>query len=220
MNKKLSNIDKRNKIETCGVEYSPDDNYLIIGDWNGNIYLFDKHTSIVKILLRFDDSMVESIIKNNETYYFLICPKADKTTGKIGKNIKIIEWKYPFDKYKPIEFNFQINSSTILRYKQGVFIINDHFNKEVLFYDQNKKIKHRINYKGVLKDMSISNTLEYFALIFDDTIQIYNLNKYSLIKEENLKYACFVDFTLRDEYILIGSWNIGLVIKVLDFISI
>ena len=214
-------LDKKNKPETCNIHFTPDDKFLVIGDWAGNIYIFDKITTKCSVIAQFNNSMITSIDNENDNYYFLITPKANQKSGKIEDYIKIIEWKYPFNTNKPKDKQFKINSSNKIKFKNDFLILNDQFNHGLLVINyKTNKILTKLKYEGSFKDFSLSNNLEFLCLITDDKINLFNFKDLSIVKEYNMKYACFVDFSKNNEYIILGSWNTGIIIKIDDFIKL
>jgi hypothetical protein len=213
-------LDKKNKPETCNILFTPDDKYLVFGDWDGNIYIFDKINTTSFIIAQYKNSMIQSINQENNIYYFLVSPKANEKSGKIEDFIKVIEWKYPFNLNKSKDKRYKINSSDIMKFKSGFLILDDQLKSEILIinYDKNTIIT-KLHYEGVLKYFSLSNNLNYFCFITDDKVNLYNYKDFTLIKVFELKYACFVNFSNNDDYIILGSWNNGLVLKIEDFLN-
>ena len=146
-------LDKKNKPETCNIHFTPDDKFLVIGDWAGNIYIFDKITTKCSVIAQFNNSMITSIDNENDNYYFLITPKANQKSGKIEDYIKIIEWKYPFNTNKPKDKQFKINSSNKIKFKNDFLILNDQFNHGLLVINyKTNKILTKLKYEGSFKD--------------------------------------------------------------------
>ena len=211
-------IDKRSKHETCNIKFSPDDKYLITGDWNGNIYMLDKKNIKVSLLMTINNSMIVNINSINDTFYFLITPKADLESGKIEKKISLLQWKYPFQQdYEIINFDFY--SSNMICTKNEFIIIDNHFDKELNVYDISKnKIKSKLKFNDAIEYFTLSNNLKYLSVISNKKVCLYQFNSLKPICNYSLNYPCYVNFSDDSKYILIGSWESGLVLEVEEFI--
>lgn len=66
---------------------------------------------------------------------------------------------------------------------------------------------------GHFEHINLSNNWKYIVITYSRKIFILNSNDLKTIAIEKLSYACFAEFSKDDQYLLIGTWDSGYVLK-------
>ena len=210
-------IDKKLKSETCNILFTPDDKYLVIGDWNGTIYLFNKATRKYKALAHNKDYMIQSMTCKNDIFYFLTTPIADEISGEVSDAINIVTWRYPFEKNKPEKKTYKVPAGNVIEAKGDYLFLNN--DDEIVMINPSKgRVIKRVKFDGRVKYFSLSDDMKYLSVIIDNKVRLYEFKKIKPVREIEMKYGCFINFHC-DKYLLLGSWNSGHVYSISDFFS-
>lgn len=209
------------KQEGCNFFFSPDDQYLIDADWNGSIVTIDLSTNKIEIIRQYKTYIVESIDYKDNKFLFLISPSANHDTGRVDRDVILLEWEYPFNVNNPIEIIMPHNWQRIVKYSHKSNLIAIDEKEELCIYNlESRKAINRIKFTEHIKDFAWSHDDKHFAIVWGDKIQLYNFDDFSLKKEIQMQYSCFVDFSTCGRFILISSWNRGYFLTMEDFFNL
>jgi hypothetical protein len=219
------------------IWFSADSKFIFNGDWEGNITKIDLFTKTAEIILNFDDSMIERIDydSNKDTYYYHIFHRGLKTNQSY---YSLVEWKYPFQKNKPIEillprgYNYQqfsYNASNMCYAFSTIYKVNDIAANGLLLIDSKDNsiinlIQMDISYYG----MNWTSDGKFMCVVGEQsssdgvkTVKIIRYSDFKCVKAFYLKYPCYAEFSLDDRFLLIGTWNNGYIVdakKLIDSI--
>ena len=219
---------KMHNVEGCELYFSPDDKYIITGDWKGNIMMLNiKDNSCLglnKLKRKDGTSKVDNIQKIEDDIYIFQSSFFNDYTKWI--------WKYPFKEKVLIKHDEGYNmecfcqaNGLCARYSHmtNCYTIIDQYNNIVsLLLPLSKEEKFNGGWM-FLKYSSWSVDGEYFATVIKrydpeenvvNSIRFYETKTWTIVKEYDMKYACFVRFTPDGENVILGSWLAGYCIDI------
>lgn len=200
---KMKRVKVINQSKVCGAElfFTPDDKYIISGDWDGKIYSYDIKRRKNIVIKEYPGYMVREIKYDrfSSKYIFLISEIeviGDKRREDEYNNI-ILEWEYPFEKNRIIEkkvdkfiYKFCYNNY----YNSYVTVNRD---KLVVYNSEFEIVKSReIKKSSIYASLDWSTDGKYILFINDEYFKIIDYEKFSVIKSfktEHSKFARFVD---------------------------
>ena len=216
---------KMHNVEGCELYFSSDNRYIITGDWDGNIMLLDIIKNDYKDLCVFQKNENNGHLHNiqregDDKFIFQSSYFGNFTKG---------EWSYPFSNGMEIKNNkgFEMelyNPKNHLYARltsawEGYNIVNEQENTIMTLELLNRIERYHASLDGVA--WSVDG--EYFATVIKrydpeenvvNSIRFYETKTWTIVKEYDMKYACFVRFTPDGENIILGSWLAGYCIDI------
>ncbi len=217
------------KREGVNMFFSPDDQYIISGDWDGNVYLFDWKNNKSEILLQLKDEGCELIIfrnidrinNNKFVFSFWIIHGRDDFYHRII-------WEYPFHDNQYLEKKYK------RRYEYDKFNVNKiiyavkHDNvKKIIICDSDFNAMSEIIINGSfgnedIIDFNWAPDGEHIIVVSSprvmDTyseefgfgyIRVIRIDDKMIIKEYKLKYVGTAEITKDNKYLLIATGESG-----------
>lgn len=83
-----------------------------------------------------------------------------------------------------------------------------------------RQYSRRLKLEDYIKHLAWSHDDKYLAVVCGEKVKLLNFEDFSIVKQIQLQYACFVDFTACGKFILIGSWNKGYFLTMEDFLNL
>lgn len=174
-------------------------------------------------LFKFEDSITavsfNQFIETERTFLFTTYYLNNERTlfSKIIKvkdpqntlSVELVE-NHILDNWEGIVYNSLYNGYIAVK-SNKLFLITSNF-KDVLI-EREIVIDETINELGYFQYINQSENEKYIILTYSEVVIVIEAFNLNVVLIEKLKYACFAEFNLDDEYILIGTWNKGYVIK-------
>ena len=207
------------KSEGCELLFTPDDQYIISADWDGNVYTIDVAEKSVKMLKK-DTLMYLSVdYKGNE---FILHGR--KTVGNLAHSFTefcsypfndaqstVFESKTEFDK---VTFTEDRSKCAAVDYK-NILIMDEtltHIYDSITMYNVKKK-KARIEHAAWSPDGKRLAMIGQYA-DKPNTVKVIDCNTGDVIAQYEIPYACYAGFTDCGTQLLIGTWHKGYCVNI------
>jgi hypothetical protein len=215
------------------INFTPDNQFIIDGDWVGNIRLIDIHDGSITIVNTNDNTKIKSIEYDEKENVFHIHKFYLGGKGITDESYhSVSRWKYNLNEKKLIpldetnklsrigneliynkEKKYYINIQYLLpKYKQREIVLYNYMLDSVIL--RRNITGEVINY---YTNSSISKNGAYFGIVFANKVQIYSTEEFKLEKEIDIEFPKHIDFTFDNKYFYITTQNGNAYIYKLDF---
>jgi WD40 repeat protein len=205
------------------INFTPDNQFIIDGDWLGNVRLIHINDGLITVLEKNENTMIRSINYDDEEKVFHI-----HKFYRGGTNItdeshhSVSRWKYNLNEKKLTFLNETEKLSRIgdelLYNKEKKYYFNIHFKsqrnkqREIVVYNYMlDSIILRRSIEGEVINYftrsSISPNGAYLGIAFANKVQIYSTEEFTLEKEINIEFPKHINFTFDNKYFYITNQN-------------
>jgi len=199
------------------IFFTLDDQFIIDGDWRGNIRLLNLQDGSIKVVEMSDNTMIKSMEFDNKENIYHIHKFNRGNYCELSTNF-ISRWKYDVKLktlFKQDETNQvnKIGDAISYNRQKGYYVSTRRIllkQEEIIVFDYNllQELKRRLIYCDVKINIiksSISPNCAYYALAFDDKVHIYSLDDLELRKEIIAPSPNHIDFTTDSQYFYFTS---------------
>lgn len=215
----------------CNIFFTPDDKYIIDGDWEGNIRLINLENDHVKIIKKFDNSKVQNIEYDSidKSYHVFIHYRGSFSLYEPSYNFVSI-WNYDDNNLLWVYDTRHINRITPLtrikydcKRKRYVDIQKNRNHKYELIVVDNSfsKIISRVPFdiiSSILEKIVFSPSYDYLFAYINKTLYIMNGENYDILK--SFKFEGNIEFSSDEELLTIcTSKGDGYITTIKDLLS-
>ncbi len=199
--------------------FTPDDQFIVDADWDGDIRLVNATTLAVTVLRQYPDCMVLDIdhTSGSDHFLFQISPKTIGTPAFSSE--VLVDWPYPFDQHAPIEQVTPFRRLGAIRRSpiRGVVAAlngKPEGNEVILLDPTMTQITAQSEVKpnsgsAFRRALAWSTDEQFLVVLRRGKVEILEVATLTVVHEIALEYACFVDFTPDGTALLLGSWQSG-----------
>jgi WD40 repeat protein len=203
--------------EGSNIEYSTDGKCIIDGSWNGSVIIRDSMTGSLINRYVFTNEMIERVhkVNNGETWFTEHQVKA--VDNRPLEDVYLLKWIYPLGSVKPTKIHLGIPSiqySAITNNCRYLAIVSGTKKIELLV---NNFIKNRIIWRKEIEcggsgfSLKWSYDDKYLGSVQKEKIMIYNGINGEIVNQYDIKYPSEIYFASSNKYIVLCSWENGII---------
>ncbi len=215
------------------IYFTPDNQFIIDGDWLGNIRLINIDDGLITILDKNENTMIKRIEYDEKGRVFHIqkfyrggISITDESYHSVSR------WKYSKNEKKifPLDESNKLSriGNELVYNIEKRYYINIHIKspknkqREIVLYNYRlDSVMCRKHITGEVinyyTNSSISGDGNYFGIVFANKVQIYSTDEFKLEKEIDVEFPKHIEFTFDNKYFYITNQKGNAYIYKIDF---
>lgn len=201
--------------EGAGILFSPDDQYIVDGSWEGSIYIRNAAGGAPKTIHSKDNEMIVGVSSSRDacTWAFLHAPKIEEDEDFSCPEYVTV-WNWPFSTHRTIQMNFSFSRNVTISPDGSRFAAHGYMRSEKQYYINifsinGELISSKITNDAACHSLRWSPDGSLIGAALGDHVFILSVSSLETIRTYEIKGAYDVCFSPNLSFIALGAIGSG-----------